>query len=103
MIDISAKDLNIIKTILSKYVPNTEVHVYGSRVSGKAKKFSDLDLAIVGENKLSFATIGDLQNSFESAETSVIVDFHDWHRISEEFRAIINQEYEIIRKGRMNS
>jgi uncharacterized protein len=54
MIDITDKNLNIVKKILAKHVPNYEVWAFGSRVSGKAKKFSDLDLVIINNRRFLF-------------------------------------------------
>ena len=52
MIDVAAKDLKIIQTILLTHVPHCEVRAFGSRVNHTAKPYSDLDLAVVGERKL---------------------------------------------------
>ena len=51
-IDIKPIELDIVRTILARHVPEREVRAFGSRVSGPAKKFSDLDLAVMGETSL---------------------------------------------------
>jgi predicted nucleotidyltransferase len=43
MIDLTPDQLAIIRDILSLHVPNAEIRVFGSRVSGKPKPWSDLD------------------------------------------------------------
>ena len=48
-IDISPKDLETVRCILRDHVPDCEVLAFGSRVKGKARQFSDLDLAIAGK------------------------------------------------------
>lgn len=45
---ISPHHLEIVKAILRKHVPDREVYYFGSRATGTAKKFSDLDLAVIG-------------------------------------------------------
>ena len=42
-----------VMVILEQYVPNAEVWVFGSRVSGTAREHSDLDLVVIDEQKLS--------------------------------------------------
>jgi predicted nucleotidyltransferase len=42
MLNIEPRHLEIVKAILSKY--NYEFYIFGSRITDKAKKFSDLDL-----------------------------------------------------------
>jgi len=39
-------ELAIVKAILARHVPDAVVWVFGSRATGKAKKYSDLDLCI---------------------------------------------------------
>ena len=54
-LDISAANLRLVTEILQKYVPGREVWAFGSRVTGKARKYSDLDLAIIGNEPLPAA------------------------------------------------
>lgn len=96
MIDVPAQDLAIIQTILKKHAPGCEVRVFGSRISGTAKPWSDLDLALVGKGKLPLQTIGDLRENFQESDLPFRVDMLDWHAISPEFRAVIEKHFEIL-------
>ena len=96
MIDLDTKYLDEIRRILSEQVPDCEVRVFGSRIEGKAKKFSDLDLALVGKEKLDWRKIESLKDTFSSSDIPIIVDVIDFNAISDEFRKIIENEYEII-------
>ena len=51
MIDLSPQHLQTVRAILGQHVPNCEVRAFGSRVSGAAKSYSDLDLAVVAGSK----------------------------------------------------
>ena len=53
MIDVPARLLKTIKVILRKNVPQCEIRVFGSRMAGKAKTHSDLDLAIVAKKRIA--------------------------------------------------
>ena len=96
MVDISAEEMKIIKAILARYLPACEVRAFGSRAKGTARKNSDLDLAVVGQEKLSLSLRTHLQEAFEESVLPFRVDIVDWQSISEEFRKIIEQKYEVI-------
>ena len=49
MIDVSPRDLEIVRRILRDRVPDCEVWAFGSRTNHTARTYSDLDLAIVTE------------------------------------------------------
>jgi len=48
-IDIAPEDLTLLQSILKRWIPNYEVWAFGSRVAGNARKFSDLDLAVISK------------------------------------------------------
>lgn len=95
MIDLSSSDLaearRILRTSLSG---GEEVWVFGSRVQGSAKPWSDLDLLVRGERPLSTRDYYALMDAFEESTLSVRVDVLDWHRLTDDFRAQIGQTME---------
>ena len=99
MINIPPFHLEIIKEILRKYVPNCEVRVFGSRIMHTVKNYSDLDITIVGKNKLPKKNLYSLKEAFEESDLSFRVDVLDWNAISAEFREVINKRYEILQKS----
>ena len=52
MINVDKKYLSIVKEILNQQIPEYEVRVFGSRLTKNIKSYSDLDLAIIGREKL---------------------------------------------------
>ena len=98
MIDIQDKHFAILQQILHAYIPNIPVWVFGSRIKGTAKPYSDLDIVIVGQQKIPQNTYYQIQDAFEESELPYRVDVLDWHRISDEFRALIQQKYVILSK-----
>lgn len=96
MIDLDAKYLDEIRRILNEQTPDCEVRVFGSRIEGKAKKFSDLDIALLGSEKLDWRKIELLKDAFSSSDIPIIVDVVDFNAISDEFKNIIENNYEII-------
>ncbi len=85
-----------VQQILLEHVPDCEVRVYGSRVSGKAKRFSDLDLAIVGKEMLGLRQISRLKEAFSESNLPIMVGVQDWNQISDNFQNIIEQHYEVL-------
>ena len=96
MINVPKKHLFIIKQILQKHIPDAEVRAFGSRVSGTAKIYSDLDLAIIEKNKITAKVLMQLKDDFEESDIPFRIDILDWYTISDEFKTIINKRYEII-------
>ena len=99
LIDVSEKNFNIVKTILKTYVPHYEVWAFGSRVKGKVKTYSDLDLAVITDKPLSFQVHGDLLEAFSESDLPWKVDIVDWATTSESFRKIIEQDKIILQRS----
>jgi predicted nucleotidyltransferase len=102
MIDLEPKHFQEIKRILDRYVHGVEVWAFGSRVGGRARKFSDLDIALVAsdkDEKLDWRRIEALKDAFAGSDLPFIVDVLDINAVSEEFRKIIEAGYEVLREG----
>ena len=97
-IDLNPHDLKIVLAILRKFVPDREVWAFGSRVKWTAKPFSDLDLAIVGEQSLPISIAADLAEAFDESELPIKVDVVDWATTSEAFRQIIKKEKVLLQQ-----
>jgi len=93
MVDISAEQLKIISEILTQYVPKNDVWAFGSRITGAAQPFSDLDLVIIAAQKLPRETLSALQEAFIASDIPFRVDVLDWGRLSPEFQRIIAAQY----------
>lgn len=99
MIDLTPQQLAEVRSILQLNVPDRPVHAFGSRVSGNAKPFSDLDLAIMGETPLDFRQLSALKDTFAESNLPFRVDVVDWATTSETFRGIIAAKYEVLCNG----
>lgn len=96
-IDLPARDLETVKKILNRHIPQYEVRVFGSRVNNTAKKFSDLDLAIMTQEPLPLNILADLAEDLSASNLPITVDLVDWSRISDEFRQIILKNWITIK------
>ena len=96
MIDLAPRHLDMVKAILAEHVPDCEVRVFGSRIRGTAKPYSDLDLVVVGPEKLPRDRIRLLAEAFEESTLPMRVEAQDWHAISPEFQAVIEEKFEVL-------
>ncbi|WP_022948529.1 nucleotidyltransferase family protein [Methylohalobius crimeensis] len=92
MIDLTAAQLDIVRRILAAHVPECEVWAFGSRVTGKARPYSDLDLAVKCAKPLSLQRLFRLQDAFEESTLPFRVDVADWQRLSDGFRERLASE-----------
>ncbi len=88
-IDLSVQQLAEVRKILSAHVPTMPVWVFGSRVTGRARKYSDLDLALITAEPLPLSSKADLVACFEESSLPFKVDLVDWSCTSKDFREII--------------
>src|SRR6266480_4594519 len=88
-IDLNPHDWEEVKRILRRCVPGYEVWAFGSRVKRTAKKYSDLDLAVISEQPLPIATMAELRQSLDESDLTIKVDVVDWASTSAPFRSII--------------
>lgn len=92
MIDLDKKQLQTVTSILSEHLPGITVKAFGSRVTGKAKKFSDLDLVIMDRNPIPPEKLNALKFEFSNSNLPIMIDIIDWQNISDEFRTAIEKD-----------
>jgi len=97
-IDVAPDLWDIVHAILKKHVPQHTVWVFGSRATGKAKKYSDLDLAIISDKPLSLGLGADLKHDFAESDLPWRVDIVDWATTPAYFREIIEAEKIVVQE-----
>ena len=73
-------------SIILKHVPDAQLKLFGSRANNTAKEFSDVDIAIITQDKLDLAKLTILKDEVAQSDFPYMVDLIDWHRVSDEFR-----------------
>jgi predicted nucleotidyltransferase len=99
VIDLTPAHLEIVRAILKEHVPTVEVRAFGSRVAGKAKPHSDLDLAIAGDGTLGDGVLMRLRIAFQESDLPFRVDVQEWHGMPDGLRKAIGTGYEIVQAG----
>jgi len=89
MLDLKPHELETVRTILNRFVPEAEIIVFGSRVHGTAKSWSDLDLAIKAKSALDWKLLEEIKEAFQESELPFRVDVLDWNDITDAFRRAI--------------
>jgi len=97
-IDLQPEHRAIVQALLQKHVPQHEVWAFGSRTKGKARQFSDLDLAIITDTPLPLEVHAALCDDLSESDLPWKVDVLDWATTSPAFRAIIEQEKVVLQK-----
>ena len=86
-LDLSPEDRRLVQDILHATLPaGAKVWASGSRVTGRARRYSDLDLTIDCDRRLSFDETAVLREAFTESDLPYKVDFVDWHAIDDRFR-----------------
>lgn len=95
-IQLTESELHFIKSSLLQHLPHAKFYLFGSRATGKAKKYSDIDILIVAKEKIPLATLSILNELFSESDLLYKIDIVDWHRITSEFREKIKTEQILI-------
>lgn len=96
-IDLRADEHREVARLLQRYLPDTEVWTYGSRVKGAARPASDLDL-------VTFASVGQkeavsrLREAFDESALPFRVDLFVWDKVPKEFRKNIEEARVVVQK-----
>lgn len=98
-IDISPEHWEIVRGILHRSLPGHEVWAFGSRAKHTARRYSDLDLAVITHAPLASAVMAELIDDFSDSDLPWKVDVLDWATTSEGFRAIIERDKVVLKKG----
>jgi type I restriction enzyme, S subunit len=95
-IDVSQEQWDIVRGILSRHLPGTEVWAFGSRAKWSAKAYSDLDLVAITDRPLPLAVSAAMAEEFGNSNLPWKVDLIDWSSISEGFRAIVARDKVVV-------
>ena len=98
-LEISIHDWDEVRRILTEHLFGTTVWAFGSRVTGTAKPYSDLDLVIVTDQMLTLEDMATLKEAFDESDLTVRVDIVDWASTDESFQRIIQQQYVVIQQA----
>ena len=92
-IDLPADHRRLVLNILRADLPQSaKAWVFGSRATGRARRYSDLDLAIDAGRRLTLDEIARLSEAFSDSDLPYKVDLVDWQDIDDRWRQMIVAE-----------
>ena len=71
---LSPEQLREVRQVIAQVIPDASVWVFGSRATGKARPFSDLDLLLTQPAKLNWTQRAALRDGFEASRLPFRVD-----------------------------
>lgn len=93
VIDLEPENFEIVQAILNEFAPGRPVFIFGSRATGRARRRSDLDLAIGGETPLTLRMRANLHEAFGESDLPIKVDVVDLAHATGIFRERIESEW----------
>lgn len=94
-IDLTAGQRRTVLTLLSRYLPNTNVWAYGSRIKWTSHPASDLDLVAFAEPEQA-ACVAELREAFDESNLPFRVDLFVWDEVPSGFRKGIEGEHVVL-------
>ena len=76
----------LVRQLIDAVLPGAQVAVFGSRATGRARPFSDLDLLFVEPPRLTWAQRADLRDAFEASALPFGVDVVELAGLAEGMR-----------------
>lgn len=85
MVDTNTKDF--IKMTIRRFLPDPEykIFIFGSRITGYARKFSDYDVGIQGPRPVGVMTMADITEAFGRSYFPYVVDLVDFSKAADSF------------------
>ncbi len=86
----STKYINICKKTVLSLIDQSKfaVFLFGSRASGQASKYSDIDIGIMGKDEFSLKSIFKIKNILNEKDMPYKVDIVDFNRVDKSFKEI---------------
>lgn len=93
-IDIEPRYLEQVKNIINSISQdeNLKIYVFGSRATGKTKKYSDLDIALESNSKIDSSKLSKISIELEETTIPYKIDVIDLNNITDSFKKCIEKD-----------
>jgi predicted nucleotidyltransferase len=99
MLELTDPQRRIVEAILATHVADRDVRAFGSRVAGGARRWSDLDLLVMGDQPLPDLVRAQLVAEFEDSDLPFRVDVLELRDLPAAWRRRIEAHSVQIQKG----
>lgn len=96
MLDLDPRHLAIVRALLHRQLPGVTVWAFGSRTTGMAKTYSDLDLVIRTDTPVPLRTLASLETDFADSDLPFSVDVVPWSDAAPALRSRIERSHVVI-------
>jgi type I restriction enzyme S subunit len=96
MLDLTPDQLRLVQNILATYTQMSEIRVFGSRATGRAKPHSDLDLAWMGDAPPPGPLRAQILEDFDESDLPFRVDLLVYREAPPALRQTIDRESLVI-------
>jgi predicted nucleotidyltransferase len=96
MIDLTPQQISFVTSIIHRYLPDCKISIFGTRATGKAKPYSDLDIILQTKESIPTLNMFNIKEDLSESDLPFRVDVLDWQAISEEFKAAIEPQLKPI-------
>lgn len=79
--------------ILSALFPEAKIYLYGSFATGKARPYSDIDIALDAGTRMDQRRLSEARSMLQESSIPYSIDLVDVHAISPDMRQFISQEW----------
>ena len=85
------------RAVLRTHLPaGVGAWVFGSRATGNARRYSDLDIALEGDKPLGLNVLGDVAEALSESDLPYKVDVVDLRSVDAGFRALVEAEMVVL-------
>ncbi len=92
-LDLDTSWLKIVQEVLERHIPERPVFAFGSRARGRARRRSDLDLAVGGSEPLGWGIVADIKEDFSESDLPIFVDVLDISSVDRGFLERIERDF----------
>ena len=91
MIELKPQYLELKQAILSAHLPHAQLQAFGSRTIGRAKTFSDLDVAVMDDLRFTDRELATARDALEESALPIRVDLVRWSQLPQSLRSVIER------------
>ncbi len=91
MLDLTPEQLTLLRNIFAVRLPQRAIRAFGSRVTGRAKPHSDIDLVVMGEEPIPDLTLAELHADLDDSDLPFRVNVVLWPDAPPSLREAIEQ------------
>ena len=99
MFGLEDRHLDFVLSVLKRNISDVDAkfYIFGSRVKGTNKKYSDIDIAVdLNGKKLDVSILGKILIEFQESTLPYEVDVVDLNSIDENFRNLIKKDLVLL-------